>query len=282
MSHLKIIKCENCGCDTKIFHRQRLKAKHNFCSKKCAGEWTNKQNLNCTCPICGKKFHVKQSRLAKMKLLACCSRECNKKYRSLYMTGKGNHQYGLKGNHNNNEFTNLQIVTRAEHRRLHNLMKAPTRDILTGRFIKTKGSDKMQIKFKRTHPDAKTPYHGTKSAAGYDLYAVSVEELPHNVIKYHTGIAVEIPEGYVGLIFPRSSIIKQGLSMSNAVGVIDSDFRNEMSAVFYKNSDSEVYKPGDRVCQLVIMPIPAIEFIEVDELSETDRGAGGFGSTGVR
>lgn len=280
----------------------------------------------------------------------------NKKYRSLYMTGKGNHQYGLKGNknssfknkplpkkngsqcdiwvycpdnpyanksgrvrlhrriveiyaehferkffdevngklylkkhlyvhhidgnHNNNEFTNLQIVTRAEHRRLHNLMKAPTRDILTGRFIKTKGSDKMQIKFKRTHPDAKTPYHGTKSAAGYDLYAASVEELPHNVIKYHTGIAVEIPEGYVGLIFPRSSIIKQGLSMSNAVGVIDSDFRNEMSAVFYKNSDSEVYKPGDRVCQLVIMPIPAIEFIEVDELSETDRGAGGFGSTG--
>lgn len=274
MSHLKIIKCENCGCDTKIFHRQRLKAKHNFCSKKCAGEWTNKQNLNCTCPICGKKFHVKQSRLAKMKLLACCSRECNKKYRSLYMTGKGNH--------NNNEFTNLQIVTRAEHRRLHNLMKAPTRDILTGRFIKTKGSDKMQIKFKRTHPDAKTPYHGTKSAAGYDLYAVSVEELPHNVIKYHTGIAVEIPEGYVGLIFPRSSIIKQGLSMSNAVGVIDSDFRNEMSAVFYKNSDSEVYKPGDRVCQLVIMPIPAIEFIEVDELSETERGANGFGSTGVR
>ena len=140
----------------------------------------------------------------------------------------------------------------------------------------------MHIKFKRTHPDAKTPYHGPKSAAGYDLYAVSVEELPHNVIKYHTGIAVEIPEGYVGLIFPRSSIIKQGLSMSNAVGVIDSDFRNEMSAVFYKNSDSEVYKPGDRVCQLVIMPIPAIEFIEVDELSETDRGAGGFGSTGVR
>lgn len=188
----------------------------------------------------------------------------------------------IDGNHNNNEFTNLQIVTRAEHRRLHNLMKAPTRDILTGRFIKTKGSDKMQIKFKRTHPDAKTPYHGTKSAAGYDLYAVSVEELPHNVIKYHTGIAVEIPEGYVGLIFPRSSIIKQGLSMSNAVGVIDSDFRNEMSAVFYKNSDSEVYKPGDRVCQLVIMPIPAIEFIEVDELSETERGANGFGSTGVR
>lgn len=55
-------------------------ARHDFCSKKCAGEWTNKQNLNCTCPICGKKFHVKQSRLAKMKLLACCSRECNKKY----------------------------------------------------------------------------------------------------------------------------------------------------------------------------------------------------------
>lgn len=69
---------------------------------------------------------------------------------------------------------------------------------------------------------------------------------------------------------------------NEAVGVIDSDFRNEMSAVFYKNSDSEVYKPGDRVCQLVIMPIPAIEFIEVDELSETERGANGFGSMGVR
>lgn len=282
MSHLKIIKCENCGCDTKIFHRQRLKAKHNFCSKKCAGEWTNKQNLNCTCPICGKKFHVKQSRLAKMKLLACCSRECNKKYRSLYMTGKGNHQYGLKGN-KNSSFKNKPLPKK-NGSQCDIWVYCPDNPYAnkSGRFIKTKGSDKMQIKFKRTHPDAKTPYHGTKSAAGYDLYAVSVEELPHNVIKYHTGIAVEIPEGYVGLIFPRSSIIKQGLSMSNAVGVIDSDFRNEMSAVFYKNSDSEVYKPGDRVCQLVIMPIPAIEFIEVDELSETERGANGFGSTGVR
>ena len=140
----------------------------------------------------------------------------------------------------------------------------------------------VTVKLWKANINAIIPQYAKNGDAGMDLTVTEIEQIDTEHIKYKFGVAVEIPEGYVGLIFPRSSIIKQGLSMSNAVGVIDSDFRNEMSAVFYKNSDSEVYKPGDRVCQLVIMPIPAIEFIEVDELSETDRGAGGFGSTGVR
>jgi hypothetical protein len=97
---LKIVKCENCGCDVEIFHKKRLNAKHNFCSHKCFGDWQKKQNLNCTCPVCGKKFRVKPSALAKRKLKACCSMECNKKYRSIYMAGAGNHQFGLKGDKN--------------------------------------------------------------------------------------------------------------------------------------------------------------------------------------
>ena len=94
------ITCENCGKEAKIYTRKQLSAKHHFCSQKCFGEWQKRQNLNCTCPICGQKFHLKPSVLKKLKLKACCSKECNRKYRSLYMSGTGNHQYGLKGNQN--------------------------------------------------------------------------------------------------------------------------------------------------------------------------------------
>ena len=106
-------------------------------------------------------------------------------------------------------------------------------------------------------------------------------EKNEKMMKYDTGIAVEIPPGYVGLLFPRSSVCKTGLSLANGVGVIDQDFRGSISFVFYKNMQCIVpYFPGDRIGQLVIVPIPAVEFVEAEELSETERGAGGYGSTG--
>ena len=140
--------------------------------------------------------------------------------------------------------------------------------------------DKLQIKFKKTHPFSIIPTQGTTGAAGFDLTAVSLETT-ETTLKYDTGIAVEIPPGYVGLVFPRSSVCKTGLSLANSVGVIDSDYRGSISFVFYKPAVCIVpYLPGDRIGQLVIVPIPEVEFVEVEELSETERGAGGYGSTG--
>ena len=140
--------------------------------------------------------------------------------------------------------------------------------------------EKLQIKFKKLNPNAVIPKQGTAGAAGFDLTAVRLEAT-ETTLKYDTGIAVEIPPGYVGLVFPRSSVCKTGLSLANSVGVIDQDFRGSISFVFYKPMQCIVpYLPGDRIGQLLIVPIPAVEFMEVDELSETERGAGGYGSTG--
>lgn len=140
--------------------------------------------------------------------------------------------------------------------------------------------EEVKIRFKKINPDAATPKQCTIGAAGFDLTAVSVEEDPLTV-RCDTGIAVEIPNGYVGLLFPRSSVYKTGLAMANSVGVIDADFRGAISAIFYKRRhEVNPYKVGDRVAQLVIVPIKNVEFVEVDELSETERGAGGYGSTG--
>lgn len=140
--------------------------------------------------------------------------------------------------------------------------------------------DNLKIKFKKMNPNAVMPKQGTIGAAGFDLTAVSIEK-NETMLKYDTGIAVEIPPGYVGLVFPRSSVCKTGLSLANSVGVIDSDFRGSISLVFYKNTQCIVpYWPGDRIGQLVIVPIPEVEYVEVEELSETERGEGGYGSTG--
>lgn len=140
--------------------------------------------------------------------------------------------------------------------------------------------DNLKIKFKKLNPNAVIPKRGTIGAAGFDLTAIGLE-VTETTLKYDTGIAVEIPPGYVGLVFPRSSVCKTGLFLANSVGVIDSDYRGSISLVFYKPSVCIVpYLPGDRIGQLVIVPIPAVEFVEVDDLSETERGAGGYGSTG--
>ena len=140
--------------------------------------------------------------------------------------------------------------------------------------------EKLKIKFKKLNPNAVIPKQGTAGAAGFDLTAVWLEAT-ETTLKYDTGIAVEIPPGYVGFVFPRSSVCKTGLSLANSVGVIDSDYRGSISFVFYKPMQCIVpYLPGDRIGQLVIVPIPEVEYVEVEELSETERGAGGYGSTG--
>lgn len=139
----------------------------------------------------------------------------------------------------------------------------------------------MKLKFKKLHKDAVAPKIANHGDAGADLTAISVDYDINNIITYGTGIAVEIPEGYVGLIFPRSSIYKKQLILSNSVGVIDCGYRGEIKFKFRGDRESDVYKIGDRIGQLVIMPIPSVEWQESEELTDSVRGEGGFGSTGV-
>jgi dUTP pyrophosphatase len=142
----------------------------------------------------------------------------------------------------------------------------------------------MKVKVKKLHADAVAPKFGKPGDAGADLVATSVDASSREgQIVYGTGLAVEIPEGMVGLVFPRSSVRNYDLVLSNCVGVIDSGYRGEIMATFnLKNpwSPDLVYKIGDRIAQLIIMPVPLVEFMVVDELSETERGTGGHGSTG--
>ena len=146
----------------------------------------------------------------------------------------------------------------------------------------------MEVKVKKLHPDAIIPKYAKSGDAGMDLYATSMEKDGYGSITYGTGIALEIPEGYVGLIFPRSSIYKTGLRLSNSVGVADSGYRGEIFIKFkpfkvpYRCTRPTEYEVGDRIAQLIIMPYPQIEFVEAETLSDSDRGAGGFGSTGVK
>lgn len=137
----------------------------------------------------------------------------------------------------------------------------------------------MQLKIKKLHPNAVIPKYAKDGDAGLDLTAVSWEFLDSEHIKYNFGVAIEIPKGYVCFVFPRSSCYKQKQILSNCVGVIDSGYRGEISAVMVGTS-KERYKILDRVAQIVILPYPEIEFVEVDELSETKRGTNGYGSTG--
>ena len=172
----------------------------------------------------------------------------------------------------------------------------------------------MKIQFKKLSKEAQKPKFGKPGDAGADLVAAGIvyDEISNKLI-CHTGLAVEIPEGMVGLIFPRSSIRNYDLSMANSVGVIDSGYRGEIIVTFNVNLESKIYskigvvidegdvtnqqdwldsfddeesykptlyKEGDRVAQLVIIPVPLIQYTEVNELSETERGTGGHGSTG--
>ncbi len=146
---------------------------------------------------------------------------------------------------------------------------------------------KMQLKVKKLLSEAKLPSYGSEFAAGADLYALSehsVRIAPHETAIVHTGLAVEIPEGYVGLIFARSGLAtKKGLAPANKVGVIDSDYRGELRIALHNHTEYEQsIEPYERVAQFVIMPYVAAQFTETDELSDTVRGEGGFGSTGTK
>lgn len=140
----------------------------------------------------------------------------------------------------------------------------------------------MKVKIKKLHPDAIIPKYAKESDAGLDLVATSIKENTAFQVTYGLGIALEIPEGFVGLVFPRSSVRNTELILSNSVGVIDAGYRGELQATFNKLNglDSIAYKVGDRVCQIIIIPHPQVDLLEVDELSESQRGEGGFGSTG--
>lgn len=140
----------------------------------------------------------------------------------------------------------------------------------------------MKVRIKKVHPDAIVPKYAKSGDAGLDLAATScmVDECGNLV--YGTGLAFEIPEGYVGLVFPRSSLSKYDLTLANHVGVVDSGYRGEVTAKFRqtKGIKSKIYSVGDRIAQMIVMPYPTVEFVEVDELSTTERGEGGYGSTG--
>ena len=170
----------------------------------------------------------------------------------------------------------------------------------------------MKVKIKKLHPDAVIPAYAKTGDAGMDLTATSVSVDEYGNICYGTGLAFEIPEGYVGLVFPRSSIFKKGIVLSNSVGVIDSGYRGEVSFKFKPSFDKveevrhpdnpeslglpptaawyeldacgvndSTYRIGERIGQIIIMPFPQIEFEAVEELSETERGTKGYGSSGA-
>ena len=145
----------------------------------------------------------------------------------------------------------------------------------------------MKIKIKKLHERAILPTYGTEYSAGADLYALldeKTEIMPHETKFIHTGISVEIPEGYCGLIFARSSRgAKRGLAPANKVGVIDADYRGEVMVALHNHSDvPDEVAAFERVAQLAIVPFLKAEFEVVKELSDTVRGAGGFGSTGTK
>jgi len=152
----------------------------------------------------------------------------------------------------------------------------------------------MNIKIKKLIPEAIIPAYAKQGDAGMDLTATSVKTVEDLYYEYGTGLAIEIPFGYVGLIFPRSSISNTDLTLANCIGVVDSIYRGELKLRFKISAeyatyleeiegrevrDGIYYNIGDRIGQLIILPYPQINFIQVDELSSTERGDAGFGST---
>lgn len=145
----------------------------------------------------------------------------------------------------------------------------------------------MDVRFKRLNDLAKIPTRGSKFSAGYDLYAATDKDIqipPHSTVKIGTGLAMELPVGWFGAIFARSGIAtKRGLRPANCVGVADADYRNEYIVALHNDTtETKTVQAGERIAQLVILPCQDIDFKEVNELHDTDRGMGGFGSTGEK
>ena len=144
-----------------------------------------------------------------------------------------------------------------------------------------------KVAVKKLNENATLPTYGSEFAAGADLYALPGEDiviLPHETKFIHTGIALEVPIGYAGLVYARSGLAsKRGLAPANKVGVVDADYRVEIMVALHNHSEiAQTVAGGERVAQLVIAPFLTAQFEEVDELSQTVRGAGGFGSTGTK
>jgi len=144
----------------------------------------------------------------------------------------------------------------------------------------------MKVKIKKLHDDAVIPSYAKQGDAGMDLTTIENPNIKETYIEYDTGLSMEIPEGHVGFLFPRSSVSKTDLVLANCVGVVDSGYRGPVKLRFKivggcktKNRDKD-YKKGDRIGQIIIMPVPNFKFEEVDSLTDTSRGEGGFGSTG--
>lgn len=145
----------------------------------------------------------------------------------------------------------------------------------------------MKIRIKKLDSRAVIPTLGSEFSAGSDLYAVLDEDIsiePFETVFIHTGLAVEIPEGYAGLVYARSGLAsKKGLAPANKVGVVDADYRGELMVALHNHSKTaQTISNGERVAQLVITPFLKAEYVESEELSDTVRGSGGFGSTGTK
>lgn len=138
----------------------------------------------------------------------------------------------------------------------------------------------MFIGVKKLDARAVLPTYAKQGDAGCDLTAVGVNHTA-KYVEYKTGLAFVIPPGHVGLLFPRSSVSKKDLMLSNAVGVLDSGYRGEVTFRYKKINGNEEYAVGERVGQIVIVPIPSIKYVEIDELPDSERGVGGYGSTGA-
>jgi dUTP pyrophosphatase len=161
---------------------------------------------------------------------------------------------------------------------LGNLMN----DVSKDNIVPNPSSFEIPVKVKKLHENAVIPSYSKDGDAGMDLTITREIENTTSSASYGFGLAFEIPKGYVGLVFPRSSIRNQELLLSNSVGVIDSGYRGEIQATFVKTNglDSMKYKVGERGAQIIIIPFPKVTIVESDELSNTERGEGGFGSTG--
>lgn len=145
----------------------------------------------------------------------------------------------------------------------------------------------MKVNFIKVNPNAVVPVRGSKYAAGYDLSAcidANIAIPPHQTIKIGTGLAFELPEGTFGAVYARSGIAsREGLRPANCTGIIDSDYRGEVIVALHNDSDQYRFiEPNERIAQLVVQPYIAMELEEVETLNTTERGAGGFGSTGVK